>query len=99
MTISIVGKLVATTAATAFAFALVASGDANAASISTHFKASGPDFSSGDASDELRTPLDFESVAAGHPLGRSSLILFSRCRNLPGDQIPPPGGFAPVRPT
>jgi len=96
MNTSILGRLAATTAATAFAFALVTSGSSNAAGISTHFKASGPDFTSGDDRDELRTPLDFELEAAGNPVGPSSLILFSRCRNLPGDQIAPPGGFAPI---
>jgi hypothetical protein len=73
-------------------FALAVCG-ANAAPKGTHFKASGPDFTSGDDDDELRTPLDFELRAAETRIGPSSLSFFSICRGVAGNVIPT---YAPI---
>jgi len=90
----IFGKLAAFGAAGALAVAaFVASDGATAAPKSTHFKASGPDFTSSEEGDELRTPLEFEEEAADNPFGPTALSLFSRCRAIPGNQI---GTFAPI---
>lgn len=93
MKTSNVGKFVALHAAAAFALSLAMPGTANAGPKGTHFKASGPDFTSGDNGDEIRTPLDFEKDAAINPVGPASLSLFSRCRSLPGNMI---GTYAPI---
>lgn len=68
--------------------AVGASGIAAAAPKGTHFKASGPDFTSVDERDELRTPLDFEREAADNPLGPTALSLFSMCRGIPNNPVP-----------
>ena len=76
---SVFGKFAATTAATVFAFALVASGASNAAG--THFKALGPD--KGQAWDDaLFFPNDFEAATASRP-GPDALTFFSLCRRAP----------------
>ena len=79
-------KLAAIAAASVFGL-MMASG-AHAASKGTHFKASGPDFTSGEAEDELRSTLEFEERAAETPVGRDSLSFFSICRGVPGNVIP-----------
>jgi hypothetical protein len=89
------GKFAVVGAAMALTIGFTASGNAFAARGGTHFKASGPDFTSGDAGDELRTPLDFERAAAAAKVGPSALILYSRCRNVSGNQI---GPYAPIAP-
>ncbi len=88
------GKFAALGTAGVLALAVFAApGGAGAAPKSTPFKASGPDFTSGNEADELRTPLDFENEAADNPIGPTALSLFSRCRQIPDNQV---GTFAPI---
>ena len=89
-------KLAAIAAASVFGLMMAsAPGAAHAASKGTHFKASGPDFTSGEAEDELRSTLEFEERAAETPVGRDSLSFFSICRGVPGNVIPT---YAPIAP-
>lgn len=56
----------------------------NPPTASTHFKASGPDFTSSSEEDELRTPLQFEQRAAETRIGPSNIFFYSRCRDFAG---------------
>jgi len=76
---STLGKLAATSAAAAFALALVSAGTANAAG--SHFKALGPNKAQG-GDDALFFPNDFEAVVASRP-DPNGLVLFSLCRRAP----------------
>ena len=93
---SISVKLAALAAAGVFGLMMAsASGGVHAASKGTHFKASGPDFTSGEEEDELRSAREFEERAAETPVGRDSLSFFSICRGVPGNVIPT---YAPIAP-
>lgn len=61
----------------------------------THFRATGPDFTTEGDEDELRTPLQFEERATETPVGPTSLIFYSRCRNLTGGTLGPYTPYAP----